>query len=121
MTALLLAALAALLLRSGPALAAEWTPEDTRREVIVVGLVLADVGSTFAQLDRGGYERNPLIGKFPSTARLLASATAATVVHALTARILPRPYREVWQVGIAVAEGLAVTGNVLVLTGIMRF
>lgn len=121
MTALVLAALAALLLRAAPVLADEWTRADTARESVVIALIAVDVGTTMMQLDRGGYERNPVIGRFPSHARLLTLAATAAAGHALTAWILPRPYREVWQVGIAVVEGVTITGNVLVLTGIMRF
>src|SRR5512142_2553592 len=101
MTPLLLAALCAALLRAAPASADEWTPEDTRREAVVVGLIAVDVGTTLAWLHEGGTERNPLIGRRPSTARVLTLATSAAVLHALTARILPRPYREGWQIGIA--------------------
>jgi hypothetical protein len=43
-------------------------------------------------------EGNPILGARPSTAKLLAYELTAMTAHVVIARLLPRPYRRLWQV-----------------------
>jgi hypothetical protein len=72
--------------------------------LIFIAANIADVLTTLALLKRGGYERNPIYGKHPSAARLLAIKAASVAVVGF---VLWR-YPSMWPVGLGLAVVIAV-------------
>lgn len=108
MRTLVLAVMLALLPASG-ARADEWTWGDTAGEALFASAVAVDVTQTRWALAHGWRERNPLLGRYPSPARLIGSAALGVVAHGAVSVMLPSRARRAWQAVSLVAEvGLVV-------------
>ena len=89
----------ALLLLLGRASALEpWTWGDTAGEGALGALFLVDWGQTNSAMRAGGMETNSLLPSHPSEERLAVHFGAFLVAHATIARLLPSPFRRIWQV-----------------------
>jgi hypothetical protein len=89
----------------------EWTIKDTVIETACVTLFVVDWRQS---LDRRYVESNAILGPRPSYAAVSSYFLGITLVHLLTARLLPHPWRNVFQ-GIAIGiEGRSVFNNWLV-------
>lgn len=105
-TAPLLAALA-LGFEPGP-----WTATDTAVEAAMAVALAADCLQTEQNFRRGGWDRNPLdshLRRFRVRPRLYFSG--ALLLHAGVARVLPQPWRLVFQGATLGVEGHAVWAN----------
>jgi hypothetical protein len=95
-----------------------WTEQDTKREALFTSIVVLDLTLTsvgIAALNQP--ERNPLIGRNPSHARLWTLGLTGAASHVLIARLLPRDLRDGWQAfGISI-EIAACVGNGAILIG----
>jgi hypothetical protein len=93
--------------------ASEWTATDTAFEAGVVALVATDVAQTrwFLSHRPKAFETNPLLGRHPSDAKLLAFSAVGVASHALVSLALPQPYRRLWQLAGAGLEIDAVASN----------
>lgn len=60
----------------------------------------------------GYYERNPLIGKYPSAQRVTEAVLLSAVLTPCVAYLLPPEKRTLFLVVITTAEGLVVYGNI---------
>jgi len=97
---------------------AAWTPANTGLEIGFASAVVLDVALTSYGLDHGLAERNPLLGRKPSRAKLVGSILLASTLHLGISALLPEPYRVAWQTGTLAIEVCIVTGNAtLVLSG----
>lgn len=97
-----------------PVRADDWTERDTARQAVVTGLLVADWGQTLdmtGRYDEGYWERNPLLGHYPSRGEVNTYFAAAIVGHYLIARSLSRDNRARWQWSFIVLEGLIVGHN----------
>jgi len=83
---------------------------DVAGEVAFGAALAADYVQT-RQITRDGYEGNPLIGRWGERTSPEAYFAAAALLHAGVAILLPRPWRQVWQGGWCVVEGVAVWNN----------
>ena len=98
-----------------------WTKADTAREAGVLALLLVDYGQTADISDSPEfYERNPVLGKYPSVQQVRWYFFGCAVGHAGIALILPRsfgvgdieiPIRELWQYTWIGIEGVTTIGN----------
>jgi hypothetical protein len=91
---------------------APWTTADTVFETAVAASVALDLAQTSALLHRGGmHETNPILGRRPSDGSLMLYGGACAVLHAGIARLLPYPYRRVWQVAWVGIEAVQIRDN----------
>lgn len=88
-----------------------WTTGDTVREVAVLVLIAVDWRQTRAFRADGLPEMNPVLGRYPSRARVNRLIGSAMVAHPVVARLLPRPWRQVFQVVTLAGESAAVGSN----------
>ncbi len=85
-----------------------WTPTDTVVEAGCIALLLIDWGQT---LDRRYHESNPILGSRPSHATVVAYFLGVISAQVVVARLLPSPWRSVFQ-GIMIGiEGRSVVNN----------
>ena len=80
-------------------------------EAAFIGTVLLDWQQTRWALANGHYERNPILGKYPSRAKVNAAAFGAIAAHGAISYLTPRRYRWMWQYVTFVAEGGVVLQN----------
>jgi hypothetical protein len=109
------AAVAAALAVAAPARADEWTRTDTVLELGLVALSVTDFGQTswFLSNRPHAYETNPLLGRHPSRARVATFGALGLASHLAVARLLPQPYRRLWQLAGIGVEVDAVTSNAM--------
>lgn len=84
-------------------------------EYVFQGLNLADGATTMYNLHRGFEERNPILGKHPSDAKLIGQIAAIGVVHAAITSVLQDELPEAvkpWEIGGIIVKGGAVAWNV---------
>ncbi len=112
-TTLRLVAVALALALASAARADEWTRTDTAFELGLVTLSLTDFGQTswFLANRPHAYETNPLLGTHPSRAKLAAAGAIGLTTHFLVARVLPQPWRRLWQLAGIGVEADAVSSN----------
>jgi hypothetical protein len=103
-----LSLLALLALVPAEAHADTWTTADTAIESGCIALFLIDWAQT---LDRRYQESNPILGNHPSTAAVHGYFLAVISAQVVVARLLPSPWRSVFQ-GITIGiEGRSVVNN----------
>lgn len=99
----------------------EWTKIDTAVEGAFILAIGADYFTTREMLyHRGFSETNVILGEHPSPARLTTYAITCIVTHAVTARLLPNPYRRIFQTVTIGFEVAVATGNVRTMGWSMR-
>lgn len=91
-------------------------PAEKAAQLAFLGLGLLDWGQTikFTQdpyWQERVFEANPVLGKHPSRARVNTLIPLGLAAHTLAAWALPRPWRNVLQVGGLVGEGWATSHN----------
>ncbi len=92
----------------------EWTRADTAWEAGFATALLVDWQQTRYNLRAaGGYERNPIVGRYPSGARINIMALSALAGHAIVAGLLPQPYRRGWQAVALMLEIGAVSDHAI--------
>ena len=101
-----------LLILAMPAVADEWTEDDTIVQLTLTSVMMVDWMQTMNGVQSGkASEMNPLLGPHPSRQRINLMIGGAILGHAAVAYILPQPMRRIWQVTVLVAEVGAVAGN----------
>ena len=97
-----------------------YTPADFDKEDVGLLTVLVvestfDVMHTRAHLKDGTWsgEADPLLGEHPSALRLWGSFVIAQVVAIGVAKVLPDPWRKIFEVVVTGAEFSVVTSNVV--------
>lgn len=88
-----------------------WTTGDTVAEGLVLGLIAADWYQTRTFRAAGYREANPVLGPYPSRARVNVMIGSAMLGHVVVARLLPKPYRGYWQFAVGGAEFATVSWN----------
>jgi hypothetical protein len=91
-----------------------WTGLDTGLQIAFTLALAADWSTSRSTLQHR--EKNPLLGPHPSARAFDLAAAGAAVGHLVVAVILPKPWREMWQVGGIVVE-TTVAGNNMALGG----
>lgn len=80
-----------------------WDWDDTAMESLYMAAHIADWGQTrdiAQQCGEGSYaETNPIIGRCPSIVRVNAYFFTTALLHAGLAKMLPKKYRRMFQVG----------------------
>ncbi len=89
----------------------EWTGVDVLRQSVFTSLVMADWVQTRLVIGPTCTEANPILGRCPSARRIDLAAGSAILGHASVAALLPRPWRQMWQMLGITIEGLVVTHN----------
>lgn len=90
-----------------PLSAKEWKLEAA---FLTAGLI--DYGQTLDIKNHPGmYETNPLLGRHPSDTRIRNYFIAAGLTHVGVTHLLPRKYREHWQLGTLILQVGAVDNN----------
>lgn len=77
-----------------------WTTTNTVLEGAYVAVVAMDVSQARqlqAGRDRGCYEQDPLLGRYPRSSKILCAGVVSVMGQAAIAYALPHPWREVWQ------------------------
>lgn len=76
----------------------EWTKKDTTYQAVFLTLMAADWLQT-KEIARNPnyYERNPILGKYPSQNEVDIYFLSTAIVHAGIAYYLPKKYRRYWQ------------------------
>lgn len=81
----------------------KWTKEDTILQGIFITTLAIDMWYTYTFLytgnyrERGIYETNPILGKYPSKNKLYLYSISGAILHTGITYILPKPYRNMWQ------------------------
>lgn len=81
----------------------KWITEDTVLQTMFLGTLFIDAWQTYTFLytgdyrERGYYEKNPILGKYPSKKRFFSYWSACAIGHTIISYILPKPYRAFWQ------------------------
>lgn len=75
------------------------------------GVVLAMDYVQTEQITADGWEHNPIIGQRGQRVPPAIYFPISFVLHAAVAWALPRPFRNAWQAGWTVAEGVVVWNN----------
>src|SRR5947209_488416 len=92
-------ALTVLIWGIGGAARAEWRPPTSGETALFVAsqvAVLADLRTTLDIKNHpGGFEKNPILGRHPSDAKILALGGLSMAVQAATWYALPSPWRNV--------------------------
>ncbi len=88
----------------------EWKKADYLLEGSWIALHVLNWGTTLDIADNPGryHEMNPIMGRHPSRGRVNLYFAGTTVAHVLTSALLPKKWREYFQVG-----SIAVTGGCL--------
>ena len=87
-----------LLLTTTPAFADEWITADTWREGTYLGLLAIDWHQTRVCLASiGCYEKNPAVGKHPSSQKLNVEVATTALTHIVLAAVLPEKFRAPFQ------------------------
>ena len=93
----------------------EWTKTDTAREAAYLILHVVDWGQTrniVHRRDKGYWEANPILGKYPSIKRVDSYFSFMAVAHVAVAYVLPRGWREGFQYTTAgLKTGLIINNN----------
>jgi hypothetical protein len=103
-----LSLLALLALASANARADDWTTTDTIVESGCIALFVIDWGQT---LDRRYRESNPILGSHPSHVAVDGYFLGVIGAQVLVARLLPSPWRSVFQGVTLGIEGRSVVNN----------
>lgn len=81
-----------------------WSPSEIATEAATVALFVIDAGQTRdigpicqRNAECQVYERNPLLGKHPSNARIRNYFTGVIAAHIAITHLLPQKYRALWQ------------------------
>lgn len=92
--------------------AADWSQADTARQAVYTSTLILDWSQT-RDIARhpGKYETNVILGRHPSQREVNQYFAAAAVLHLAVSYVLPRPWREVWQVGSIVISTAYVVRN----------
>lgn len=89
-----------------------WTPSDYALEAVVLALIAVDWRQTLAFRAQGIRETNPILGPYPSRARVNFMIGGAMLGHVAVAAALPHGFwRTTWQASVGGAEALAVKDN----------
>lgn len=78
---------------------------------VAFGVVLAADWAQTVDITRDGYEKNPIIGRRGERVPPAVYFPVMFVLHAAAAWLLPRPFRNAWQAGWVIAEGVVVWNN----------
>ncbi len=96
----------------------DWTATDTLLEVATCAALYADWRQTreiakhpVLADGRPLSEGNPLLPRHPNLSRVNNSFIITALLHPVITYLLPRPFREGWQVVFLAGEGLAVVHN----------
>lgn len=81
-----------------------WSTSEIAKEAVTVGLLAIDAGQTrdigpICQRNEGCqvYERNPLLGKHPSDARIRNYFAGVIAAHIMITHWIPQRHRALWQ------------------------
>ena len=74
----------------------QWDTYDVMLYVGAEVALLADVYTTERGLDKGGHERNQVLGKYPSDTRLVMWFIGGSVGRLAVAHVLPSTWRKVY-------------------------
>lgn len=94
-----------------------WTGTDTFLQAIVIGTIIIDASQTYTFLytgdyrQRGYYETNPVLGKYPNKERFFVYWGACIILHTSIAYILPNPARNIWQCLIITTQTYTIRNN----------
>ena len=90
-----------------------WTDQDTISSLTYVSLFAIDwlQTRTLAQnnWDDGYHEAYPFLGIAPSVSSIDTYSLAAIGLNTVKARLLPNPYRRIWQTHLIISEGETIT------------
>ena len=75
----------------------EWSQSDISREVIFDSLLTVDIAQTKYQLRNDYFETNKILGKYPSTEKIVAYNVLCAVLHAYVTDKLKGKWRFAWQ------------------------
>ena len=96
-----------------------WSGANTALELTFATEVVVDAMQTRYALDNTKFvETNPILGKHPSPAKIYGLSAAGIVGHAAIAYILPKGFREMWQIVFLVPEAVNVAGNYTLIGGL---
>lgn len=74
-----------------------WTVRDTALETTGAALHLLDWSQTLYGVRQGFSESNPILGRHPTEGAVYAYFAGTLLAHVVIARLLPQPWRGVWQ------------------------
>jgi hypothetical protein len=98
----------------------DWTARDTQIQAGIVALSVVDLSLTCYGLTHhqtGFKELNPIMGRHPSSAKVWTLGAVGMAGHTLVAWLLPRGWRERWQLAGLVVEGMLVINNTIIVSG----
>ena len=91
----------------------KWTKKDTAYQLTFTALTLADWGQTrhTAQNPDKFYEKNPILGKHPSTGKVDLYFASCILGHSIISYLLPEKPRRIWQNFWIAIESYCVISN----------
>jgi hypothetical protein len=85
--------------------ASDLSPLEQKRELFVYSTLVLDAAQTLDIKNHPDlYETNPLLGRHPSDAKIVAYFIGAGFAHNAVTKALPTRYRAMWQYGWAALE-----------------
>jgi hypothetical protein len=97
----------------------DWSSTDSVMEASVQVALAMDALTTLQVLTEAGMvETNPILGRHPSELAVVGYGLAWMAGHYLIARLLPQPWRRIWQGLVFGVEVAAVTNNLVVGGGL---
>ena len=96
-----------------------WTKTDTAFEATFLLTLALDYGQTRTWISNPNvHEVNPILGREPSAGKVRVYFLACAVGHVAVARLLPNPYRRIWQAVWIGVEGVTVYNNTRLVGGL---
>jgi hypothetical protein len=92
-----------------------WSTKDKVKAGVLVGLIIADGITTHNVIQDGGFERNPLLGKYPTAERIVLHCTISAALLLAAANYLPPAWRNGLFNGAIGIELVCVGNNMIVL------
>jgi hypothetical protein len=91
----------------------EWSGWDKALQGAFAGMSFYDALDTnhYLRTHPEGYEENPLLGRRPSSGKLLGATALGQIAHGLVTNQLPQPWRRIWQLGTMGLEGSVIAKN----------
>lgn len=96
---------------TSPAIADDWTKEDTLRQCALTTLICIDWLQTQEIVKQDHNEMNPFLGQHPSMSRVNLMIGGAIVISFLAAKYLPTKYRRWFQYIVIGAESGMIYNN----------
>lgn len=97
-----------------------WSTKDKVKAGVLVALIVADGITTHNTIQDGGFERNPLLGKYPTAERITLHCSLSALLLLVAAKYCPPTWRNGLFNGAIGIELVCVGNNMFVLKWVFK-